>query len=65
MQYTLRLFENSAEVSTSTVAYVPGAQNYPSIGQTISDVWVAVEVISVSDGECRFRVERVVEALRP
>ena len=59
MQYTLRLFENDVEVSTSTVAYVPGAQYRPSIGQTISDAWVVVDVISASETDCCFRVKRL------
>jgi hypothetical protein len=59
MQYTLRLFEDGAEISTSTVAYIPGAQNYPSIGQTISDLWEVTEVISASEAECCFRVKRL------
>jgi hypothetical protein len=59
MQYQLRLFENDVEVSTSTVAIVPGANNHPAIGQVIGDVWRVVGFISYSEDEHCLRVERV------
>jgi hypothetical protein len=59
MSYKLRLFENDVEVSDSTVAYVPGANNYPLIGQTIDDTWLVIGVISHTDDERCLRVERI------
>lgn len=59
MNYVLRLFENGVEVSHSTVAYVPGANNYPVTGQTVDDKWLVVDVISHTDAERCLRVERV------
>ena len=59
MDYTLRLFENDTEVRSWTVAYVPGANNYPTVGQTIDDTWRVVDVISHSDVERHLQVERI------
>jgi hypothetical protein len=59
MQYVLRLFENDVEVSTSSVAITPDAQNYPSVGQTIDDTWLVTDVISHDAKERRLRVKRL------
>jgi hypothetical protein len=61
MAYRLRLFEGNTEVSSSTVAYVPGpdANNYPREGQTFDDMWLVLEVISRTESECCVRVKRI------
>jgi hypothetical protein len=64
MAYRLRLFEGDTEVSSSTVAYVPGADNYPWVGQTINDTWVVLEVVSHTETERCLRVKRIKEGRR-
>lgn len=59
MHYTLRLFENDVEVSTSSVAITPYGQDYPAAGQTIDDRWLVTDVISNDDKEKCFRVKRL------
>jgi len=59
MSNILRLFENSKEVSTSTVEKMKGAANYPEVGQTIDDKWKVVSVISHTEAELRLRVEPI------
>jgi hypothetical protein len=60
MSYTLRLFENDKEVSTSTVETVSlGAQNYPDVGQVIDEKWQITDVLSHTESEVRLRVKRV------
>jgi len=58
MQYQLRLFENGIEVSNSTVAMVPGANNFPKTGDVIGDTWRVVKYMSHSDRELCLEVER-------
>jgi len=62
--YQLRLFENDVEVSSTSVAIVPGADNYPKVGQTISDYWLVTGVISHNARERCLRVERIAKPPR-
>jgi hypothetical protein len=56
--YILRMFWGEKEVGASPVAIVPGADSYPSVGQTIDDKWRVVEVLPNStSGEYHVRVE--------
>lgn len=57
--YTLRLFENEKEVYTATVALVPGAENYPVIGQVVDRKWRVLSVIIHNNQERHLAVERV------
>lgn len=59
MSYQLRLIESSKEVITSTVGYIMGSYNYPSVGQTIDNTWKVISIISRSETELWLRVERV------
>jgi hypothetical protein len=59
MVYRLRLFEGNTEVSSSTVAYVPGATNYPLKDHMIGDNWLVLEVISHTESEHCVRVKRI------
>jgi hypothetical protein len=59
MAYRLRLFDGNTEVSSSTVAHVPGANNYPWVGQTIDNTWEVLEIISHTESELCCRVKRI------
>jgi hypothetical protein len=57
--YILRAFEAEREVITTTVAVVPGAGSYPSVGQVIDTTWRVAEILDSPRGECWIRVERL------
>lgn len=56
--YILRMFWGEKEVGATQVAIVPGANSYPTVGQTIDNKWRVVEsLVSPATGEYHVRVE--------